>query len=1533
VDPKRIIALRPLRPKLLILLLAIFLLAGGSNAVSGSSQPQDYLVKAQNEAWPAIQSLAAPACNLIFQEIPQKFFSLILTSTPDVHRFAASSLFEAGKGNPAERYIGIGRPKDRVSHEAQLKRWANLSLLVVAALLVLALLWMVRQKLFSKPVNRVVMATPRFGMAELDTSVGLPQTSEGLGPLAQFFAPGDLEPGVRERPAELRQTGAELHLGIDSHLATQESPVGSEERFRSLVENIDLGITLISPDYRIIMSNPALGALLQKQVGEIIGKECFREFENRETVCPYCPGTIAMATGQKAEAETHWGRDDGSNFPVRVQAFPRFGPDGQINGFIEVVEDSSQGKQVRKALETEPLILRDILEDTLAGYWDWDIPNNREYLSPTFKKMFGYEDHELPNSPETWQRLIFPEDLPGVLEVFKQHVESRGAVPYYNEVRYRHKDGSTIWVICAGRVIEWDAAGQPRRMVGCHVDITERKRAEEALRKSAEEIQDLYNRAPCGHHSLNADGVFVQINETELQWLGYNRDEIVGKKRFTEVISKRSLETFHDNFPQFKVRGWVRDLEFEMVRKDGTILPVLLSASAVTDPDGHYVMSRSTVYDITEPKRAEEALRESEARYHAIVEGFDGLIYMCSQDYRVEFMNYKFISRTGYDATGELCYQALHGLDSICPWCVNERVFKGETVRWEVKSPKDDRWFYIVNVPIYHSDGTMSKQSMIQDITERKRAEEALRQAHETLRATLDAAPVAILDLDREGRVKSLWNPAAEKMLGWRRDEVLGRYLPSIPEDSKEERDRFRKWARSGRPILGKDVVRRRKDGSLIEYSIYAAPEYDARGKVMGNIAVLVDITERKRAEEAIKLNEARLAGLLRISQYQAESIQELLNYALEEAIALTASKMGFIYLFDDNSQQLTLNTWSSEVKWESTITDPQTIYRLEDIGIWGEAVRQGRPMVVNDFLASHPLQEGYPAGQAPHKFLTIPVFANKRIVAVVGVAKKAADYDEADVLQLTLMMDAVWKIVERRQAEEELQAAAHKWQTTFDAITDAVFLLDPEGTILQCNQALADLVQKPFADILGRPCCKVVHGTSQPIPGCPLMRMRQTRQREIMVLPRGDRWFNLGVDPILDESSNLVGAVHIMSDVTQLTEAERSLYRRTQDLTILNTIGSIMSRSLDLSKVLGGSLQMIQQNMFDGKSRAIIFLLDEATGELKATGQRGFPEDHPCLGRPLQMDKCLCGRAALSGKIVFSWRGCADCASGFPTPDTTPRQDIGLPLKVQDRLLGVMHLSLSPDQEVDERHLKLLEAIAAQISVAVEKARLFEQVNLQGTQLRTLSARLAEIEEAERKAMARELHDHVGQSLTTLSLYLTMLQEQLPRMLPEKAQSRLTDALTLVEETADSVREIMAELRPPVLDDFGLMAAARWFGKQFSQRTGISLQATGEDPEPRLDRKVEMGLFRILQEALNNVAKHARASLVTVTEEVWGDKVRFTIADNGIGFDITQVGRPEGRHRWGLMNMSERALAAGGTCRVDSQPGQGTRVIVEVNR
>jgi PAS domain S-box-containing protein len=157
--------------------------------------------------------------------------------------------------------------------------------------------------------------------------------------------------------------------------------------------------------------------------------------------------------------------------------------------------------------------------------------------------------------------------------------------------------------------------------------------------------------------------------------------------------------------------------------------------------------------DVKDPRKVGSTQRESKSRYRVIVEAFDGLIYTCSPDYRVEFMNPRLIERTGYDGTGEYCYKVLHERNSICPWCVNDRVFQGETVRWEVQSPKDNRWYYEVSTPIYHSDGRVSKQAMIQDITGLKQTEEALRQANAELERRVE---------ERTAHLKQ----ANEKLLG-----------------------------------------------------------------------------------------------------------------------------------------------------------------------------------------------------------------------------------------------------------------------------------------------------------------------------------------------------------------------------------------------------------------------------------------------------------------------------------------------------------------------------------------------------------------------------------------------------------------------------------------------------------------------------------------------------------------------------------------------------------------------------------------------
>jgi signal transduction histidine kinase len=142
-----------------------------------------------------------------------------------------------------------------------------------------------------------------------------------------------------------------------------------------------------------------------------------------------------------------------------------------------------------------------------------------------------------------------------------------------------------------------------------------------------------------------------------------------------------------------------------------------------------------------------------------------------------------------------------------------------------------------------------------------------------------------------------------------------------------------------------------------------------------------------------------------------------------------------------------------------------------------------------------------------------------------------------------------------------------------------------------------------------------------------------------------------------------------------------------------------------------------------------------------------------------------------------------------------------------------------------------------------------------------------------------------------------------------------------------------MDYLRPPALEEYGLVAALRWYGQEFTSRTNIAVTVQGEEPDPRLSALTETALFRIAQEALTNVSRHAQATQVEVKLTIDKATVCLVVADNGVGFEAKRPAkRDEGQH-WGLLNMAERAQAVGGLCRVESAPGEGTRVIVEVKR
>ena len=206
-------------------------------------------------------------------------------------------------------------------------------------------------------------------------------------------------------------------------------------------------------------------------------------------------------------------------------------------------------------------------------------------------------------------------------------------------------------------------------------------------------------------------------------------------------------------------------------------------------------------------------------------------------------------------------------------------------------------------------------------------------------------------------------------------------------------------------------------------------------------------------------------------------------------------------------------------------------------------------------------------------------------------------------------------------------------------------------------------------------------------------------------------------------------------------------------------------------------------------------------------------------------------------------------------------------------------------------------------------------------------------LEEYERRHIARELHDNVGQNLTVLGINFSMAKAQMTEAKIEEVQSILDDSQGVVEQTTEAIRDIMANLRPPVLEDYGLLAALRWYGDRFASRTGIAINVQGEEPDPRLGIDLEIVLFRIAQEALINIAKHASANNVMVKYNAWYGKIHLLITDDGIGFNITDISASHKHPGWGMVTMSERAQSIGGSLCIESRPGGGTQIVVEVVR
>lgn len=417
------------------------------------------------------------------------------------------------------------------------------------------------------------------------------------------------------------------------------------------------------------------------------------------------------------------------------------------------------------------------------------------------------------------------------------------------------------------------------------------------------------------------------------------------------------------------------------------------------------------------------------------------------------------------------------------------------------------------------------------------------------------------------------------------------------------------------------------------------------------------------------------------------------------------------------------------------------------------------------------------------------------------------------------------------------------------------------------------------------------------------------------------------------DDAGQPVRMMGSFVDMTHREQANEMLRRHVERLKILHDIDNAILAARSPEEIAHAALRHIQQLL--PCQRASVILFDLEAGEFIVLAVQSGSETTvetkgahlPLEGLEEQFETLRQGKACLIDDV---WSFSTLPAAVQVLQPEGLRSCLAVPLCPQEELIGSLILWTKRVGALGRAHLLIAQEIADSLAIAIQHARLLESVTQQRERLRTLTARLAEAEDSERRQLARILHDEIGQNLTALGLNLSLVRVQMDQETSQLIFSRLDDSLALVENTTKRVRHVMADLRPPMLDDYGLIPTLRWYGEQFTSRTRVPVTVQSEDPVPRLAAQIESTLCRITQEALTNVAKHAQASQVTITITASGQIVRLVVADDGVGFDRAQLAAPDEPRGWGLLTMAERAEAIGAQCHIESHPQQGTRVIVE---
>jgi PAS domain S-box-containing protein len=1307
-----------------------------------------------------------------------------------------------------------------------------------------------------------------------------------------------------------------LFEDITERKRSEEKSISNEENFRSLFNSMTEGVAINElvtdengdvVDYTILEVNPAFEINTPYNSRDVLGKSASEVYQfSQEFIRTWWQQHIEM--GQTAYTELY-------HEPTkRWHAITTTRPVNQR--FYTIFSDITERKLVLNSLEDANESLSLALDASNAGTYDWDIINNTFIWSSEFLKIFGMPADTIAGF-EAWKKAVHPQDVEAagarIQESIDKHTELvnnyRIVLPT-GEVRHIRSTGKTYF-----------DGDRPLRMVGLCMDVTPLVQAEQKLQESAGNMQAILDANLDAVFLVELDGTIVAANLGQAERFGRNLDELVGSNTY-DLLPQEVAENRRKFMDQVITSG--KPVRFEDKRSELTIEN---SIYPVLDEQGKVVRLAIFGRDVSERKKDEEKIRHSEselkkAQSYAHVGSWVWNIKEGYLEWSDEMYKIFGISKESFSGNLEdVVASAIHPDDR-------------QKVEESNRSVVDKSKPIPLEYRILHPDGSQSVvwgeagelekdaegnpallRGIVMDITERKQAEEKQTQTYELLTNLARLVPGVIYQyrLYPDGSsafpysspgMYSIYEVTPEQV----REDATPVFGRLHPEDAGRLSDLIFESARTLDEFYCEYRVILPEQGLRWRWS-QAHPERMADGGTLWH-GTIQDITERKQAEEKLREERQRMAGILQGTnagtwEWNVQTGETIFNERWAEIIGYTL----------DEISPISIETWMKYA-------------HPEDLKVSGE------------------LLEKHFCGELDYyEFESRMKHKDGSWVWILDRGKVISWTEDKKPL---VMMGTHQDITDRKQAEEALQESERRYreratelETIMDIAPVALWIAqDPACHVIVGNRTANELHRilqdqnvslTPATGKLLRPeRLKILHDGVEltadklPLQICASKGIEIRDFESQIVFEDGTEVHELGnAKPLFDESGKPRGAVGAFMNITSLKQVEEQLRHRAEELDALQkTVFDITA-----AQTLPGLLEsiVVRACQLVGAPGGGLYLVDPVRKGVRCEISYNTPGNY--VGVILKLGEGVAGRVAQTGQpfSVNDYKNWAGRAQSFELerPFSTV---LGVPLLWGGQVYGVIDvLHFDESRSFSQADMDLLTIFAGHAAIAIENSRLLEASQAGETQVRILSTRLAEAEENERRRIARELHDQVGQSLSALSINMNIMHSQVPEYLPG-FKRRLDDSLMLIDQTTDHIRHLMSELRPAVLDDYGLKAALDWAVGSIAKRTSLKLQVEGECN--RFPPRVEIALFRIAQEALGNITRHAHARNVKVLLSQDGPKMSMTISDDGVGFNPASVEATE-KSGWGLRLMAERAESISANLQVESTPGQGTCITV----